>query len=78
LGFDLKTNDGKIVNVDANITKAVVIETLKPLYLNSRLLGNFQYAIAVKGQNSIYFQELIKKSIKYSAVDIIWGRGDKI
>jgi len=78
LGFDLKTNDGKIVNVDANITRAVVLETLKPLYLNSRLLGNFQCAIAVKGQNSIHFEELIKKSIKYSAVDIIWGRGDKI
>jgi ADP-heptose:LPS heptosyltransferase/SAM-dependent methyltransferase len=78
LGFDLKTNDGKIVNVDANITRAVVLETLKPLYLNSRLLGNFQYAIAVKGRCPINLEELIKKAIKYSAVEIIWGRADKV
>jgi hypothetical protein len=78
LGFDLKTNDGKIVNVDANITRVVVLETLKPLYLNSRLLGNFQYAIAVKGRCPINLEELIKKAIKYSAVEIIWGRADKV
>lgn len=77
LGFDLKIDEGKIVKVDANITKAVVLETLKPLYLNSRLLGNFQCAIAVKGRSPVNLEELIKKAIKYSAVEIIWGRADK-
>ncbi|MGC8795697.1 methyltransferase domain-containing protein [Thermodesulfovibrio sp.] len=75
-GFNLRLADGKIVEVDANVTKAVVLETLKPLYLNSRFLGNFQYAIAVKGKVSIHLEEIIKKAIKYSAVEIIWGRGD--
>lgn len=77
LSFHLKLPNEQTVNIDSNTTKAIVAETLKPLYLNSRLLGNFQYAIAVKGKNKINFEELIKKSIKYSAVEIIWGRGDK-
>lgn len=77
-GIDLKLPDGKTINIDANVTKAIVLETLKPLYFNSRLLGNFQYAIAVKGKNKINLEELIKKAIKYSAVEIIWGRSDKI
>ncbi|WP_353683441.1 methyltransferase domain-containing protein [Thermodesulfovibrio sp. 3907-1M] len=75
---NLKLPDGKTINIDTNLTKAIVLETLKPLYLNSRLLGNFQYAIAVKGKNSINLEEIIKKAIKYSAVEIIWGKGDKL
>lgn len=73
-GFNLKLPDGKVVDVDANVTKTILLGTLIPLYLNSRLLGNFQYAIAVKGKNCVNFEELIKKAIKYSAVEIIWGR----
>lgn len=73
-GFDLKLPDGKMLNIDANITKALLLETIKPLYLNSRFLGNFQCAVAVKGKNSVNFEELIKKAIKYSAVEIIWGK----
>ncbi|MGB9934618.1 methyltransferase domain-containing protein [Thermodesulfovibrio yellowstonii] len=77
LSFQLKLPDEKIINIDANTTRGIVAETLKPLYLNSRLLGNFQYAIAVKGRSLINFEEIIKKAIKYSAIEIIWGRGDK-
>jgi len=78
LSFDLKLPDGKVVNIDANVTKAIVFETLKPLYLNSRFLGNFQFAIAVKGKSSVNLEEIIKKAIKYSAVEIIWSRGDRV
>lgn len=77
LSFQLKLPDEKIINIDANTTRGIVAETLKPLYLNSRLIGNFQYAIAVKGRSLINFEEIIKKAIKYSAIEIIWGRGDK-
>jgi len=40
-GFNLKLPDGKVVDVDANVTKTILLGTLIPLYLNSRLLGNF-------------------------------------
>ncbi|MDW7971682.1 MAG: methyltransferase domain-containing protein [Thermodesulfovibrio sp.] len=77
LSFQLKTSDGKIIDIDYNTTKSIVSATLIPLYLNSKILGNFQYVIAVKGKAPINLEEMIKKAIKYSAVEIIWGRGDK-
>lgn len=77
VAFNLKTSEEKVINIDSTTTMAIVSQILKPLYLNSQFLGNFQYAIAVKGRNSINFEEIIKKSIKYSAVELIWGRGDK-
>lgn len=76
-GFDLKLPDGKVINLAPNVTKMIILESFKPLYLNSRILGNFMYAIGVKGKSDINFEELIKRAIKYSAVDIIWGRADK-
>lgn len=77
LSFQLKTSDGKIIDIDYNTTKSIVSAALIPLYLNSKILGNFQYVIAVKGKAPINLEEMIKKAIKYSAVEIIWGRGDK-
>ncbi len=74
--FQIKTPDDKLINIDKNTIKFIVAETLKPLYLNSRLLANFQYALALKGGNKISFESIIKRAIKYSAVEIIWGRGD--
>lgn len=76
-GFDLKQPDGKVINISPDITRIIILESMKSLYLNCRFLGNFQYAIAVKGKNSINFEELIKKAIKYSAVEIIWSRADR-
>ncbi len=73
LSFQLKTPDEKVITIDSKTTRTIVSETLKPLYLNSRILGNFQYAIAVKGKNTINFEQLIRKAIKFSAVEIIWG-----
>lgn len=77
MSFQLKLPNEQTVNIDSNTTMLILAETLKPLYLNSRLLGNFQYAIAVKGKSPVNFEELIKKAIRYSAVEIIWGRADK-
>ncbi|MCS7214566.1 MAG: methyltransferase domain-containing protein [Thermodesulfovibrio sp.] len=77
LSFQLKTPDNKVVDIDLKTSSSIVSEILKPLFLNSRHLGNFQYVIATKGHSSINFEEIIKKAIKYSAVEIIWGRGDK-
>jgi ADP-heptose:LPS heptosyltransferase/SAM-dependent methyltransferase len=73
-GFNIKLPDEKIINIDVNTVKIIIAESCKSLYLNSRFLGNFHCAIAVKGRNSINFENVIKKSIKYSAVEIIWGR----
>lgn len=75
---DLKMPDGKTYTIDTNATRAIVLESLKPLYLNSRNLGNFMYALAVKGYSDINWEEIIRKSIKFSAVEIIWGRDEKI
>ncbi|MDM7202985.1 MAG: methyltransferase domain-containing protein [Thermodesulfobacteriaceae bacterium] len=72
----LNLSEGKSLNLSVNITTPIVIETLTPLYLNSRFLGNFQYALAVKGALDLNFEEIIKKAIRYSAVDIIWRKGD--
>lgn len=77
LSFQLKLPNDQAINIDSNTTKTIIAETLKPLYLNSRLLGNFQYAIAVKGKSPVKFEELIKRAIRYSAVEVIWGRADK-
>ena len=77
MGYDFKIDAERVVKVDANMSRAILIETLKPLYLNSRILGNFQFAVAVKGSSPINLEELIKKAIKYSAVETIWGRADK-
>ncbi|MEJ5226425.1 methyltransferase domain-containing protein [Thermodesulfovibrio sp.] len=76
LSFQLKLPNEQTINIDSKTTKAIVAETLKPLYLNSRLLGNFQYAIAVKGKSPINFEEVIKRAIRYSAVETIWSKGD--
>ncbi len=73
---DLKLSDGKIFTIDSNTSRAIVLETLKPLYLNSPYLGNFQYALAVKGSSGIDIESLIKRAIRMSAVEIIWGRWD--
>ncbi len=74
--FQMKLSDERVINIDKNTIMSIVAETLKPLYLNSRLLGNFQYAIALKGGNKIPFGSIIKRAIKYSSVETIWGKGD--
>jgi len=66
--------DGRAINLN---TTGIILETLKPLYLNSRYLGNFQCALAVKGKSSIDWERVIHRAIRFSAVEIIWGYGDE-
>jgi ADP-heptose:LPS heptosyltransferase/2-polyprenyl-3-methyl-5-hydroxy-6-metoxy-1,4-benzoquinol methylase len=70
----INLDDGRAINLD---TTGIILETLKPLYLNSRYLGNFQCALAVKGKSSIDWERVIHRAIRFSAVEIIWGYGDE-
>jgi len=70
----INLNNGQAINLN---TTGIILETLKPLYLNSRYLGNFQCALAVKGKSSIDWERVIERAIRFSAVEIIWGYGDE-
>jgi len=70
----INLEDGRAINLDIT---GIILETLKLLYLNSRYLGNFQYALAVKGKSSIDWERVIQRAIRFSAVEIIWGYGDE-
>jgi ADP-heptose:LPS heptosyltransferase/SAM-dependent methyltransferase len=71
----INLEDGRAINLD---TTGIILETLKPLYLNSRYLGNFQCALAVKGKSSIDWERVIQRAIRFSVVEIIWGYGDEL
>ncbi len=75
LSFTLKLEDGRMLTLNS---ASILLENLKPLYLNSRYLGNFMYALAVKGRSKIDWERVIERAIRFSAVEIIWGEGDKI
>jgi len=70
----INLEDGRAINLDST---GIILETLKPLYLNSRYLGNFQCALAVKGKSSIDWERMIHRAIRFSAIEIIWGYGDE-
>ncbi len=70
----INLDDGRAINLN---TTGIILEALKPLYLNSRYLGNFQYALAVKGKSDIDWERVIERAIRLSAVEIIWGYGDE-
>jgi ADP-heptose:LPS heptosyltransferase/2-polyprenyl-3-methyl-5-hydroxy-6-metoxy-1,4-benzoquinol methylase len=70
----INLEDGRAINLN---TTGIILETLKPLYLNSRYLGNFQCALAVKGKSSIDWERMVHRAIRFSAVEIIWGYGDE-
>ncbi len=70
----INLDDGRAINLN---TTGIILETLKPLYLNSRYLGNFQCALAVKGKSSIDWERVVHRAIRFSAVEIIWGYGDE-
>lgn len=75
--FSLKIQNDKQINVPPQVSARILIESAKPLYLNAPTLGNFQYALAIKGNSSVKnLQDLISRAIRFSAVEIIWGQGD--
>ena len=74
---EIRQPDGKSLIIPRNATSLIVTNILKPLYLNSRFLGNFQYALAIKGKTHNNWEEIIKRAISYSAAEIIWGKEDR-
>ena len=74
---EIRQQNGKSLIIPRNATSLIVTNILKPLYLNSRFLGNFQYALAIKGKTHNNWEEIIKRAISYSAAEIIWGKEDK-
>lgn len=62
------------ISIPKGVVTAILFETLRPLYVNARFLGNFQFAIGIKGVSGIDWEKLIKRAIGISAVDILWGK----
>ena len=56
------------------IVQAIVLDAFKSLSLNARILGNFQCALAAKGKTEYNWEEVIRRTIQYSAVEIMWGK----
>jgi len=75
---EIRQQNGQNFILPRNITSLIVLDAFKPLYLNSRFLGNFQYALAIKGKTHNNWEEIIKRAIHYSATEIIWEKGDKV
>jgi len=74
---EIRQQNGKSLIIPRNATSLIILDAFKPLYLNSRFLGNFQYALAIKGKTHNNWEETIKRAISYSAAEIIWGKEDK-
>lgn len=75
--FKLKLANGNEIPVSPQVSAKVLIESLKPLYLNAPNLGNFQYALAVKGSSPVSdLSELISRAIRFAAVESVWGFDD--
>lgn len=78
LPFTLELSGGQKLQVPAQVSAGVLIETAKPLYLNAPTLGNFQYVFASKGKFPVpNFSVLLQRALRMSAVEIIWGFDDQ-
>lgn len=75
--FTLNTQQGQSVTLPKEVITVIILEVMKPLYVNARYLGNFQYAIGVKGKSGINWEKVIREAIAISAADIMW-RDDKV
>ncbi|QER41742.1 methyltransferase domain-containing protein [Thermodesulfobacterium sp. TA1] len=69
---EVETEDNQKIILSSDLIKNLILENLKPLYLNARYLGNFQYAIGVKGKSGIDWEKILQRAIRISAVDIMW------
>lgn len=59
------------------LTTSIILENLRPLYVNARFLGNFQYAIGVKGKSDINWEKVISTAVSLSAAEILWEEDKK-
>ena len=71
---EIKQQNGLNFIIPRNITSLIVLDTLKFFYFNSRFLGNYLYALAIKGKTYNNWEEIIKRAIHYSAAEIIWEK----
>ena len=76
-GIDLKQDNGQVIHLPTEVTTFIILDTMKPLYVNARYLGNFMFAIGVKGKSGINWERVLRDAIAISAADIMW-RDDKI
>ncbi|WP_448583514.1 methyltransferase domain-containing protein [Thermocrinis sp.] len=71
-GIQLKDDKNNVFNIPPNLVAHIVLSNLTPLYVNARLLGNFQFAIGVKGKSGIDWEKVLRDSIAISCADIMW------
>jgi len=73
----LKLDNEQTLLLPRETVTAIILDAFKPLYVNARFLGNFQYAIACKGKSGIPWEKVLRDAIAISAVDIMW-RNDRM
>ncbi len=71
-GIDLKQDNGQIIHLPKEVSAFIILDAMKPLYVNARYLGNFMYAIGVKGKSGINWEKVLRDAIAISAVDVMW------
>lgn len=76
-GIDITQDEKKVLNLPRQAVSAIILSNLNDLYVNARFLGNFQYAIGVKGKSGINWEKVISDAIAISAADIMW-RDDRL
>ncbi|HBT03397.1 MAG: Methyltransferase type 12 [Thermodesulfobacterium sp. 37_54] len=74
---EVELDEGQRLFIPSRFTANLVLANLTPLYINARYLGNFQYAIGIKGKSGLNWEKIIQRAINISAVDILW-KDDKI
>ena len=73
---ELKRENQRII-VPKNAVYLIILNHLNHLYLNARYLGKFLFALAIKKDENYNWEYIIKKAIKYSAVELVWKRGEQ-
>ncbi len=70
-------NERVFSRIPKDIVKNIIWDAFSEAYLNSRLLGKFQIAIAIKGNSlPVDLEKMIKRAIIFSGVDLTWGRDE--
>lgn len=71
-GVSIPLENNQVLNLPGNVVAHIILSQLNPLYVNARLLGNFQFAIGVKGKSGLNWEKILREAIAISAVDIMW------
>ncbi len=75
---EIKQESGKSIILNKNAVSLIVVDAVKNITFNAKLLGRFQYVLAIKGNNKLNWKKIIERSISYSSAEINYGRGDEI